>query len=65
MINLELALFLFLLGEVGVVLFCFETGTQYVAQVGFKLAFLLPQPPEHWDVSYRGLTSASLCFCFL
>lgn len=29
--------------------FLFETGSQYVAQVGLLPAILLPQPSENWD----------------
>jgi hypothetical protein len=30
-------------------IFFFETGSYYVAQVGLEFTFLLPHPPKSWD----------------
>jgi hypothetical protein len=41
----------------------FETGCDYIAQVGLKLMILLPQPPEYWD--YRSPPAGSPTIIFL
>jgi hypothetical protein len=46
-----------------IVTYCFETRSCCVAQPGFELTILLPQPPECWD--YRCVaTTPGLTSCF-